>query len=184
MQISSFVLTLLLSTAVAAKGHNGTTSESSQCKQIVKLQSLVDLAANTTKLADKTNNNATKIADIQAKASAASTQLTTLTSNSTLVSDCAVIDAAEQTKDTCAEMKELQKYITMASNSTKVATKTDNNATKIAEVAAKASAAQTKLDTLNSNTTLVDACTAIKTEKEAKKNSESPIYLLCNCESD
>lgn len=53
-----------------------------------------------------------------------------MTSNATLVSTCAVIDAAAKTEDTCDEMKSLQKLVTLASNETALADKTKNNATK------------------------------------------------------
>ena len=53
-----------------------------------------------------------------------------MTSNATLVSTCAVIDAAAKTEDTCDEMKSLQKLVALASNETALADKTKNNATK------------------------------------------------------
>lgn len=64
---------------------------------------------------------------------------------------------------------DLQKTIDTAGNSTKLAAKTKGNATKEAEYQAKATKAQTKLAEMTSNTTLVDACSALQTEKEAKK---------------
>ena len=69
-------------------------------------------------------------AEIQSKASDAATKLSTLSSNATLVSSCAVIEAAEETEYKCREMKQLMRFISMASNKTLVAEKTENNATK------------------------------------------------------
>lgn len=180
MQFSNIFVTFLLSTAVAAKGNNkaetnGTkaVTDKSLCNEMSKLQKLVSVASNTTKLADKTDNNATKIAEIQAKASDASTQLATMSSNATLMSTCAVIDAAQDTEKTCAKMASLQKSIDLAANTTKLDAKAKGNATKVAQLQAKASAATTKLATMTSNTTLTDACSSIaatkKAEKEAKK---------------
>lgn len=80
-------------------------------------------------------------------------------------------------------MVELQKTIDTANNSTKLAAKTKgyvirlpdphsltyivtSNSTKEAEYKAKATKAQTKLDAMTSNTTLVDACTALTSAKE------------------
>lgn len=60
--------------------------------------------------------------------------------------------------------------IATAANETKLAEKTKNNATKIANFKEKATAAQTELDTMMSNTTLVEACTAITAAKEATKS--------------
>lgn len=133
-----------------------------------KLQRFVDIASNTTKLQEITNNNATKVAALQAEASAASTQLTTMQSNATLVSDCAVINASEEQEDRCEETFELQAFIAFASNATALAEKTNNNATKIAAIQAKASTAATKLQSLTSNSTLQAACPAILQKDECK----------------
>lgn len=66
-------------------------------------------------------------------------------------------------------MIDLQKTIDIASNTTKLAAKTKGNATKEADWQAKAAKAQTKLESLTSNTTLVDACSALKTQKAEAK---------------
>ena len=69
------------------------------CDEMKSLQELVTLAGNETALADKTKNNATKIAALQAKASTAATKLETMTSNTTLVSACSAIASTKaQTK--------------------------------------------------------------------------------------
>lgn len=128
---------------------------------------LVALAANSTKLANKTKNNATKIAEIQAEASAASVKLATMDTNSTLVSTCAVIDAAQATKEDCKKMESLTKLVALASNETKLAEKTQNNATKIADIQAKASTAAARLSDMTSNTTLINACAAITAAKQS-----------------
>lgn len=70
-------------------------------------------------------------------------------------------------------MSELQKLVTLASNETALAAKTKNNATKIADIQAEASAASVKLETLTSNTTLTDVCTSIKASKAADKASKA-----------
>lgn len=173
MQFTSLFVSLLLSTAVVAKGGNKTkaVTDKSLCKEMASLTKLVSLASNETKLAAKTKNNATKIADIQSKASLAATQLSTMESNTTLVSTCATISAAEATKDDCKTISQLQKLVSLAANETKLADKTKNNATKIASIKDKATTAQTKLDAMTSNTTLVDACASITAAKEATKSS-------------
>ena len=99
MQFSSILLSLFVATAMAKGNKNGTTkavTDKSLCKEMNVLEHQVKLASNATKLAEKTNNNATKIAEIQAKASDAATQLTTMQSNATLMSECSVIDAAQK----------------------------------------------------------------------------------------
>jgi hypothetical protein len=170
MHLQSFVVSILLATSVAAKGNKThetkTLSETGECKEMVKLNALVDLASNTTKLDKVTKDNATKIAEIQAKASTASTTLKTLQSNSTLMSACAVIDAQEAEDDSCQETFALQRFVKFAANSTAVATATKNNATKIANIQLEASKAASKLQTLTSNSTLQAACPAVMQKDE------------------
>lgn len=95
MQINNLFVTLLLSSAVAAKGRehdvqnggNVTDGDSvkAQCHKIQRMQGLVTLAGNQTMLDDVTKANTTKEDEIKAKAADAQTQLTTLTANATLM---------------------------------------------------------------------------------------------------
>ena len=95
-----------------AKGGNMTSkadepvTDKSLCREMAMLTKLVELAANTTKLESKTDGNATLIAEIQAKASNASAELTTMESNTTLVATCEVIAADRQLKNDCSDIKE------------------------------------------------------------------------------
>jgi hypothetical protein len=147
-------------------------SEASQCKEIKGLSALVELAGNQTKLDKVTKNNATKIAEIQAQASAAAPKLQALQSNTTLVSACAVIEASDRETSLCQETFMLQRFIKFAANTTAVASATKNNATKIANIELKASDAASKLQALTSNSTLQAACPAVlqKDECQAMKS--------------
>lgn len=82
MHIATLFISLVLSTAVAAHGKGNKTekalSTEDTCKEMRGLQGLITLASNTTELDSITKDNATKIADIQAKASSAATKLQTL----------------------------------------------------------------------------------------------------------
>jgi hypothetical protein len=169
MQFSPLLVSLLLATAAVAK-KNGTepASEASQCKEIKGLNALVELAGNSTKLDKVTKNNATKIAEIQAKASAAAPMLQTLQSNTTLMSACAVIDASEMETNQCQETFMLQRFVKFAANTTAVASATKNNATKIANIELKASDAASKLEALTSNSTLQAACPAVMQKDECQ----------------
>lgn len=169
MQFTNILVSFLLSTAVAAKNSTKTVSDKSLCKEMAQLSSVVSLAANSTKLAAKEKNNATKIAEYQSKASTAATQLATLYLNTTLVATCNVIAAAQKTEADCDEIDSINSIMSLAANETKLAAKEKNNATKIAEYQAKASDASTKLATLQANTTLTNACASIKSAKEAQK---------------
>lgn len=73
MQITNLLYTVLLSTAVLAKGNKTmqAVTDKSLCRGMVHLEKIVALAANTTELEAKTKNNATKIADFKAKVSTA-----------------------------------------------------------------------------------------------------------------
>ena len=161
------ILISLLATSVAARCHNS-LSEKSQCREMNRLNHLIELASNTTKLGEVTNNNATKIAEIKAKASSATTKLQTLQSNATLVSFCTVFDAQAAEEDGCQETFMLQRFIKFAANTTAVAIATNNNATKIANIQTKASKAAVKLQTLTSNSTLQAACPAVQQKDECR----------------
>lgn len=171
MLFTNLLVSFLLSSVVYAKGNKTTkaVTDKSLCKEMASLTKLIDLASNTTKLDTKTHSNATKVAEIQAKASDASTKLATMQSNTTLVSTCAVISAAQATEDDCKSIKSMQNLVDLAGNTTALASKTKNNETKMAAIQAKASSAATKLATLTSNTTLTDACSTIAAKKAAEK---------------
>lgn len=169
MQFPSILISLVLATAVVAKGKDKeAVTDTQKCREITGLNALVALAANTTKLDAVTKGNATKAEAIQAKASAASTTLTTLTSNTTLMSACEIIDAADRETDQCQQQFVLSKFVKFAANETAVASATKNNATKIANIQLKASDAAAKLQTLESNATLQAYCPAVFQDDECK----------------
>ncbi|KAH6639987.1 hypothetical protein BKA67DRAFT_665368 [Truncatella angustata] len=172
MQLTNVFVSFLLAAAVSAKGKNGTTSVKSQCKEYAKLSNQVELATNETKLADKFDNNQTAIDAFKAKAADKQTQLDTLSSNSTLMSDCAVIQAHAEAVDSCDQIQSWEKDIATAANDTKLAAKFDNNATKIDAFKAKASAKATKLADMTSNTTLTDFCSVQATVDDCKTMSK------------
>lgn len=130
----------------------------SECKEIIILEKLELFASNATALADKTHNNATKISEIQAKASKDTSRLAALNGNLTLIQDCAIIAAAEKLARDCKEIAKLERFLAFAGNATAVASKAQNNDTKVTEIAAKASKDAAKLQTLESNSTLVSLC--------------------------
>ena len=176
-----------------------------ECKEILTLERLIALAANATEIADKTNNNATKIEEIKSKASSAasqvcrscnilmqlshhfsyiferddanlSIQLQVFNSNATLIEDCAIFFAAEKLERECKLLKELEKFTEFASNQTAVADKTKGNATATSEIEAKASEDATLLAILKGNSTLVSACQKLVTTETV--NLECMLFLL------
>lgn len=171
----STVFVLGLAGLVAAKGNNKQenanstgTSTKSQCKQVSKLTAITELAANTTKLADKLKNNATKIAEFQAKAANATTKLNTLTANATLMDSCNVIFAQEDMVQSCEKMVEIEKANEIINNATLLAKVTDNNATKADAFKAKVASKAADLSALQANTTLTDFCAGLQTKATCK----------------
>jgi hypothetical protein len=162
------VLSLLFTSVAAHCNSTKALSETGQCKEITSLSKFVSFASNITNLDRITKDNATKIAEIQAKASAASVKLQDLKSNSTLMSYCQVVFAQEAEDDMCQETFVLQRFIAFAANTTAVASATKNNATKIANIELKASEAANKLQKLESNSTLQAACPAVMQKDECK----------------
>ncbi|OIW27230.1 hypothetical protein CONLIGDRAFT_633564, partial [Coniochaeta ligniaria NRRL 30616] len=154
------VLVLALPSLILAKGHNS-TSTTSQCKEIARLTSLMDLASNATKLASATHDNSTKASAIQAKASAAATTLATLQTNTTLTALCDVVFASEATKASCQTMAKLEKEAAKAAN-----------ATASDKVKTKAAAQANELAALQGNATLTTFCAGLKTQETCQEMSQ------------
>ncbi|KAI1861827.1 hypothetical protein JX265_009330 [Neoarthrinium moseri] len=127
------------------------------CSKIQDWEQQIALAANDTKLTSKFDGNTTKIDAFKAKASSAATKLADMTSNSTLTTFCSV----QQTVQECRAMSQLQKAVAMASNTTALQAKFDGNQTKIDKFTAKAAKAQSKLDALMANSTLMSTCSSL-----------------------
>ncbi|CAJ2503422.1 Uu.00g108160.m01.CDS01 [Anthostomella pinea] len=178
MQLTNVFISFVLATAVSAKGHNnGTTSVKSasvksQCHEVAKLTSDVELATNDTQLGDHFDNNQTEIAAFKAKAADMQTELDTMSSNSTLMTSCAVIAAHEDAVDSCDKMQSWEKSIAAAANGTKLTDKFDGNATKVTAFQAKASSEATKLAALASNSTLTQFCSVQSTLSDCKTMSK------------
>ncbi|PQE26779.1 hypothetical protein CJF31_00003487 [Rutstroemia sp. NJR-2017a BVV2] len=166
MQYSTLFVSLLLSVAVTAQ--TASRGDEQTCKEMLKLNAVVQLANNQTKLDTITRMNATKIQEIQAQASKASTKLTQLQSNQTLMTTCAVVDAEIMTNSSCTQQFILQKFVDFAANDTLVTQTVNNDATKVADIELKASMAAAKLQQLQSNATLQAACPAVFAADECK----------------
>lgn len=130
MQLTSIIVPFFLAAAVSAKGDgkNGTTSVRAQCAQISKLTKVVDLAANDTKLASHFDNNQTAIDAFKTKAADDQTKLTTMSSNSTLMTECSSIEAHAQAVNNCEKIASWEKTIATAANDTKLTSKFDVSA--------------------------------------------------------
>lgn len=81
------------------------------------------------------------------------------------------------TADECQQMKKLNGLVELAANTTKLDKVTKGNATKAAEIQAKASAASTELSTLQSNTTLVSACAVINAAQDEEDQCQETFIL-------
>lgn len=167
-------LVTLLAVTVAAKKQKDGEGESEvervqdTCRRIVRMEHFVKMAQNETEVDIVTNHNATEAAELKAKAADAQTKLNNLTSNSTLMTQCASVDAQDGLEQGCRATGKLQDFLEFAHNSTAVAEATNNNQTRIDRIAADAEKAKGKLDQLMANHTLQDACPAIDQKDQCK----------------
>lgn len=154
---------------------NGTRGNSidRQCSQMAKMTMLTQLVANQTKLdalVAKGKLNDTEVTALKAKAANATTTLKTMESNTTLVSECNVINANKAVKAECKAMKMLAKTVSLANNQTAMdalVAKKKLNDTQVTKFKEQITKAQTKLQEMQSNTTLTDLCSQQKSQKGA-----------------
>ena len=126
----------------------------SDCRTMHSIQHLQKIANNQTLLDKHAHGNGSRAAALKAQAAAKNGQLQSLQSNQTLTAFCSV----EDTKATCAHMARMKKEVALAKDAKKLASKFGNNANKTSAFQAHASKAAAKLDELNKNATLVNAC--------------------------
>jgi hypothetical protein len=185
MQFTSIFCAVLFTSAVIAEGtaelskgkhphrhHHKKGKLERKCDELFFLEKLDNLVSNTTALAEKTKNNATKIADLQAKASKDASKLADLKSNQTLIVECEILAAEKKLERDCFELLELEGFLKFASNATEVSTRAKNNGTRINEIAAAASKSATKLQELQSNSTLVALCLIVDAHEKEKFQCE------------
>ncbi|PMD36032.1 hypothetical protein L207DRAFT_494752, partial [Hyaloscypha variabilis F] len=192
MQISSLFLAVLFTSAVIADGsadqhkkhhhhddhrHHKEGRLERECDKIFSLEKLESLVANSTALAEVAHGNATKIAELQAKASQDASKLADLQSNQTLIVECQILAAEEKLERDCLELLKLEEFLRFSSNATEVSTKVNNNGTKITEIAAEASQSATKLQQLQSNSTLVAICLIVDAHNREKLQCEEIKHL-------
>jgi hypothetical protein len=157
----------------ARKVHNETRSRGGDttqkaCKEMRKLTVLTSLAANQTKLdtlVAEGKIDTAKADKLKKEAAAAAPKLQALTANSTLVDECATIDAEGHMTQQCKQMKRLQRLAKLAGNATAMdafAAKQNLNATQVDGLENKVQEAETKLKALEANATLTDFCKQMK----------------------
>jgi hypothetical protein len=138
-----------------------------------KLTQLTTFANNQTKLDQlvaKGKMDAAQVTALKAKAAQASTKLQTLSANSTLTGQCAIINADRQTKQDCREMKAMERTIRITGNQTALdafAAKKGLNSTQVDAMKANLQQVEAKLKEMTSNTTLTQICAQNKQEKGA-----------------
>jgi hypothetical protein len=162
----------------ARKDRNATRSKGNDsiektCKEMSKLTFLTSLAANQTKLDQlvaKGKMDTAKVDGLKAKAAAAMPKLQALTSNTTLTTECATLNADKQMKKQCKQMKKLKKFANLASNTTAMeafAAHKKLNGTQVGNLKKKLQKMETELKALQANTTLTDFCKQMKQGKGA-----------------
>lgn len=165
---------------------SGGDSTKSACKQMQKLTALTMLASNQTKLDElvaKGKLDTAKVDELKKKAAEATTKLQTMSSNATLTSECAAIQAKGQMKRECGQMKRLQRMANLANNATAMAdfaAKRNLTSTQVDNLKKKAQGAETKLKALETNTTLTDFCKQNKQTQQPDGEVTCPIWrALC-----
>ncbi|KAF2997073.1 hypothetical protein E8E13_002429 [Curvularia kusanoi] len=163
----------------ASKHHNGnstrTNSLKQTCKKMRTLQAVSQITANQTKLDSWVAAGKLDTAEVdalKAKAAAATTELQTLQSNTTLVTECATVNAERKSVMQCMQLKQLTKLATLAGNATALAAfgeKKGMNSTQMDKLKEKIANAPTKLKELMSNSTLTTFCT----QHQKGKNDDS-----------
>lgn len=146
------------------------------CRKMRRLFALSQITANQTKLdawVAEGKLNTAEVDALKSKAANATAELQTLQSNTTLVAECAVVNAERKSIAQCMRLKQLTKMASLAGNSTALAAfgqKRGLNETQIEKLKAKIADAPTKLQALMSNTTLTTFCTQ---RRQAKNDGES-----------
>lgn len=96
-----------------------------------------------------------------------------MSTNATLVSTCAVINAAEETQDDCQEVEKLTELMALVGNATAIEAKTNGNTTKMEKLKAKAAEGTAKLENLQANATLMTECANYAAAKAARKAAKN-----------
>lgn len=166
-------------------GGNGTESNNPEralkksCKKMRKLNALSQIAANQTKLdawVAQGKLDTAEVDALKARAANATAELQTMQSNTTLVSECAIVSAERKSVQQCKQMKMLTKLAALAGNETAMTAfeqKKKLNETGIEKLKAKIAEAQTKLTDMQSNTTLADFCTQRAQQQQEKGGGKS-----------
>ncbi|KAH6642126.1 hypothetical protein C7974DRAFT_408709 [Boeremia exigua] len=148
------------------------------CKKMRGLSVFSQVAANQTKLdalVAEGKLTTTEVDAIKAKAANVTTELQSMQSNATLVSECAVVNAEQKSVSQCKKMKKLTKLAALAGNETAMAAleqKKGLNDTGIAKLKAKIEKASTKLQEMQSNTTLTAFCAQQKQQNNDASDSD------------
>ena len=160
------------------------------CRKIRKLTSLTALASNQTKIDELVAQGrltADGVTQLQAHAANATTILQTLQSNSTLVAQCDIINAQRKDAKQCNQIQRLTSLAELAGNQTaldEIAARFGMNETRLEE---KVTQAATKLQELETNTTLTDFCAQRKAEQgngNGNDNANSKVKLILKDEME
>ncbi|KAJ4406841.1 hypothetical protein N0V91_004271 [Didymella pomorum] len=162
----------------STKSNNPEKALKKSCQKMRKLDALSQIAANQTKLdawVAQGKLNTAEVDALKAKAANATAELQTMQSNTTLVSECAVVNAERKSVNQCMQMKMLTKLAALAGNETAMTAfeeKKKLNETGIEKLKTKIAEAQTKLKDMQSNTTLTDFCTQ-RAQQQQQKGGDS-----------
>ena len=146
-----------------------------QCHEMNKLTHLANFANNATEQS-KHNLTAAEVQKLKTEAAKEAPRLAKLNGNSTLVADCAIVDAGDKLKGECHKIQELTHLAMLNSNATALQaeeTKRHLSADQMQKLKMKAAAAPAELQKLQGNSTLTAACTTIKDTRNHEAQEDS-----------
>ncbi|KAF2175701.1 hypothetical protein K469DRAFT_723892 [Zopfia rhizophila CBS 207.26] len=161
------------------RGNSTNNSVNRACHKMAKLTHLTELAANQTKLdtmVAKGKINATEVEEIKANAANATAELQAMQANSTLVQECAVVEAHREVVSECRRMRKLNRLASLANNQTAMEAfmeKKGLNDTQMAKLQERIANATTKLQEMQANTTLTDLCAQQKANGDGGDTADS-----------
>ena len=139
-------------------------SQHLQCAEVRKFEGIISLVNDTEKLAefeDRHNLTQSEIDDIKAEALADAERLKALQANTTLMQQCAELEAGRELRADCREMRRLTEVSNLADNQTALEEfqrKHDLPTEWITKLTEKAANATERLKQLHENSTLVAEC--------------------------
>ncbi|KAF2666317.1 hypothetical protein BT63DRAFT_428081 [Microthyrium microscopicum] len=164
-------------TEAEIKKEKAMKGDKKKCAEIRRLTAFTKLMSNATRLdAFETKHKLTddQRAELKAKGANATAMLQKLESNSTLATECAMVNADRKMKQECKAMKGLTKFTKFVNNATALdmfAKKKNLTEAQVQKIKDRGMNATKFLNKLESNKTLVDDCMKMMKSKGGKNGT-------------